>query len=92
MATTHTKNGAPPIDVAFEQVRNLNEQILDASRKAGNMYLDSYEKTVDRTIELELKIAGVTQQEWLKNLIEAQADMAREATRAYTSTARSILK
>ncbi|HEY2200926.1 MAG TPA: hypothetical protein VGH56_03485, partial [Solirubrobacteraceae bacterium] len=89
---TQTKNGAPGIDAAFEQVKDLNEEVLAASRKAGNVYLDSYEKAVDQAIELELKVAGLTKQEWLKNLIEAQADITREVASSYTATARSLLK
>ena len=91
MSTTESKNGTP-IDTAFEQATDLSEQFAAAARKAGNLYLDSYEKVVDRAIELELKVAGATQQEWLKNLIEAQADFAREITSSYTSTARTLLK
>ena len=34
----------------------------------------------------------MTQQEWLKNLIETQADFTRELTSSYTGTARSLLK
>ena len=30
MATTQTKNGAPTFDAAFEQVKELNEQVLAA--------------------------------------------------------------
>jgi hypothetical protein len=92
MPTTQTKNGAPAIEAAFEQVKDLNEQVLAAARKAGTLYLDSYEKAVDRTIELELKVAGLSQQEWLKNLIEARAEIARELASSYTSTARTLLK
>ena len=62
------------------------------ARKAGSLYVDSYEKAVDRAIELELKVAGMTQQEWLKSLLEAQADFAREIAGSYTTTARSLLK
>jgi hypothetical protein len=91
MATTQTKNGAS-FDAAFEQFKDLNEQFLSATRKAGNLYLDSYEKAVDRAIELELKFAGLTQQEWLKSLIEAQVDITREVANSYTTTARSLLK
>jgi hypothetical protein len=87
-----TANGIPTFDTAFEQVTDLNEQFLAAARKAGNLYLDSYEKAIDRAIEFELKFAGMTQQEWLKSLIEAQADLAREVTGTYTTTARSLLK
>jgi hypothetical protein len=92
MTTTQTKNGAPTIDAAFEQVKELNEQVFAATRKAGNLYVDSYEKAVDRAINLELKVAGLSQQEWLKNLIEAQADFARELADSYTTAARSLLK
>jgi hypothetical protein len=92
MATTATKTGIPSFDVAFDQFRESGEQVLTAARKAGNLYLDSYEKAVDRTIELELKLAGLSQQEWLKSLIEAQVDVTRELTASYTTTARSLLK
>jgi hypothetical protein len=92
MATTQSKNGTPPLEAAFEQVKDLNEQVLAASRKAGNLYVDSYEKAVDRALELELRFAGLTQQEWLKGMIEAQTDFTREIAKSYTSTARSLLK
>ena len=67
-------------------------QFLGAGRQAGTLYLDAYEKGIEQTIELQLKIAGMTQQEWLKDLIEKQADVTREVTSSYTSTARSLLK
>jgi hypothetical protein len=92
MTTTQAHTGAPTVDAAFEQVKGLNDQFLGAARQAGNLYLDSYEKAIEQTIELELKFAGYTQQEWLKNLIETQADFTREVTSSYTSTARSLLK
>jgi hypothetical protein len=92
MATTQSKQTSPSIDAAFERATEASEQFAAATRKAGNLYLDSYEKAVDRAIELELKVAGATQQEWLKNLLEAQADFAREVTNSYTSTARTFLK
>ena len=38
------------------------------------------------------QLAGLSQQEWLKSLIEAQVDITRELTGSYTSTARSLLK
>ena len=90
--TTQTKTGIPSFDATFEQVRESGDQVLTAARKAGNLYLDSYEKAVERTTELQLKLAGLSQQEWLKSLIEAQVDVTRELTGSYTTTARSLLK
>ncbi len=92
MPATQTKNGAPPINAAFEQVQDFNDQFLATARKAGNMYLDAYEQIVDRTIDLERKVADLTQQEWLKSLIEAQADFTHEVSESYTTAARTLLK
>ena len=90
--TTQTKTGIPSFDAAFDQFRESGEQVLAATRKAGNLYLDSYEKAVERTTALQLKLAGLTPQEWLKSLIEAQVDVTRELTGSYATTARSLLK
>jgi hypothetical protein len=93
MATTTTpKTGIPTFDTAFEQVKDSREQAWAAARKAGNLYLDSYEKAVDRTAEFQLKFADLTQQEWLKSLIEAQVDVSKQIAGSYTETVRSLLK
>jgi hypothetical protein len=92
MATTNTKSGIASFDAAFDQAKDSGEQFLAAARKAGNLYVDSYETAVDRAIELQLKVAGMTQQEWLKSLIEAQVDFTREVSQTYTTTARGLLK
>jgi hypothetical protein len=92
MPSTQTKNGTPSLEAAFEQVKELNEQFLATARKAGNLYLDSYEKTVDRAVDLELKLAGLSRQEWLQSVMEAQAEIAREITGSYATAARSLLK
>jgi len=88
MATTQTKNG----EHAYDQFRDFNDQWLAAARKASNTYLDSYEKAVERATDLELRFAGLTQQEWIKSLIEAQVDITRELTGSYTTAARTLLK
>jgi len=93
MATTTTpKTGIPTFDTAFEQVKDGSEQVWAAARKAGELYLDTAEKAFDRTVELQLKLAGLTQQEWLKSLIEAQVDASKELVGSYTATARTFLK
>jgi phage-related minor tail protein len=92
MTTTQTKSSAPSFDATFEQVKDFNEQFLSAARKAGNLYVDSYEKAVDRAIDLERKVAGLSQQEWLKTLIDAQTDFAREVADSYATAARTLLK
>jgi hypothetical protein len=92
MATTQSRTQTPSIDGVFERAGEAQEQFAAAARKAGKAYLDSYEKVVDRAIELELKLAATTQQDWIKSIAETQADFARELTSTYTSTARTLLK
>jgi hypothetical protein len=87
MATTQTHNGGS-VDSAFEQVKDSSEQFMTAARKVGNLYLDSYDKIVDSTVDFELKLAELSKQEWLKSVIETQAKLAHE----YATAARSFIK
>jgi hypothetical protein len=92
MATATQSKTTPPIDAAFEQVKDLQERFAKAARDAGVLYVEAYEKAVDQATELELKLADSTQPEWLEGLIRAHANITREVTESYTSTARSLLQ
>ena len=92
MSTTQTKKNQAAPEAAFDQAKQLNEQLLTAVRKVGNRYVDSYETTVDRALSFQLKVVELTQQEWLKGHVAAQTNFAREITDSYTSAARSALK
>jgi DNA-binding ferritin-like protein len=91
MASTAPKYDST-MDSIYERATEAGDQFAAAARKVGHAYLDSYEKTVDRAIGFELKLADSSQQEWLKGLIETQAEFARELTNSYTGTVRSLLK
>ncbi len=92
MTTTAQAKTQPTIEAAYGHIKEVNEQIIDAARKAGAQYVDNYAKAVDRAIEIERKLADATNQEWLKSIIDAHADMASDLNEAYTSTVRSMLK
>jgi hypothetical protein len=79
-------------EAPFEQFKEANDQILAAARKAGALYVDSYEQVVDRALDIESRFAATAQPEWLKSLIESHVDLSRELTSAYVNTARSALK
>ena len=85
MATTSTQ-------YPFEQFRDSSDQILAAARKAGALYIDSYEHAVDRALDVESRFAASAQPEWLKTLIESHVDLSRELAGAYVNTARNVLK
>ena len=86
MATT-TKTQYP-----FEQFKDSSDQILAAARKAGAVYVDSYEQAVDRALEIETRFVESAQPEWLKGLISSHVDISRELAGAYVNTARSVLR
>jgi hypothetical protein len=92
MATATQSKTTPPIDAAFEQVKDLSDRVAKAARDAGVLYVEAYEKAVDRATELEFKLADATQPEWLEGLIRAHANTVREVAGSYTSTARSLLQ
>ena len=85
MATTQNTG---PVESASEQVKDSSEQFMAAARKIGNVYLDSYDKVVDSTVDFERKLAELTKQEWLGSVIETQAKLAHE----YATTVRSYIK
>jgi len=91
--TTQTK--AHPItdsiETANERVSEFSGKAVESGKKAGTMFLDSYEKTVDAVVDSYVKAARTTNVEWITHVADAQADFAREVTKSYTSAARSLV-
>jgi hypothetical protein len=90
MATaTATKNQT---EATTERIRDLNERILDAGKKAGSAYLDAYEKTLESIADYQESVAKQTDVEWVSTIVDAQARFTRELTNLYVSTGRELLK
>jgi hypothetical protein len=88
---TQTKAANNSVDTAVERAQELNDRVIDATRKASNLYLDTTEKTVNGLADLEVKLADATQVEWISAVASAQADLARDVTKVYVSSARDLL-
>jgi 2-phosphoglycerate kinase len=80
------------IDETTQRVRDLNERILEAGKKAGGAYLTAYEKALQSIVDYQEQVAKQTDVEWVSTIIEAQARFTRELTRLYVSTGRELLK
>jgi hypothetical protein len=90
---TQTKSGnGTSFEEAAERVRDLNERIIEASRKAGKAYLDAYETSLKGVADYQQKVADATPVEWFSTLMNAQADFTREVAKAVTSSTRELLK
>ena len=79
------------IETAADRLTELNEKALANSRKAGAAYLTSYENAVVSLADTYQKAAGASRVEWVSGVAAAQADFAREITKAYTAAARELV-
>jgi hypothetical protein len=79
-------------EAAAERIRELNERIIDSSKKAGNAYLDIYEKTLNSIADYQEKTGEKSPVEWVTTIANAQASFTRDLAGAYSSAARSLLK
>jgi hypothetical protein len=92
VATYDKSADGPAFDEAAERIRDLNERVIEASRKAGKAYLDAYETFLRGIADYQQKVAAGSQVEWFSALLNAQADFTREVAKAATKSAREFLK
>jgi hypothetical protein len=80
------------VEAAADRIRDLNERIIESSKKAGNVYLDIYEKTLNSIADYQEKVGEKSQVDWVTTIANAQASFTRDLAGAYSSAARSLLK
>jgi hypothetical protein len=91
MAATQTKT-ANATDRAADSLRDVNDQLLDFSRKTSASILDAYETTLNSVADYQDKLADSAQVEWLGTIGHAQAELTRGVAKVYASTARGLIK
>jgi hypothetical protein len=84
--------GTEAVEETVERIRELNEQILEAGKKAGGAYLSAYEKTLQSIADYQEQVAKQTDVEWVSTIVDAQARFTRELTKVYVGTSRELLK
>jgi hypothetical protein len=84
--------GTEAVEENVERIRELNEQILEAGKKAGGAYLSAYEKTLQSIADYQEQVAKQTDVEWVSTIVDAQARFTRELTKVYVGTSRELLK
>jgi uncharacterized Ntn-hydrolase superfamily protein len=87
--TAKTRN---TVEETTERIRDLNERILEAGRKAGGAYLDAYEKALQSIADYQEQVATQTDVEWISTIVDAQAKFTRELTKLYVATGRELVK
>lgn len=75
-----------------ERIRELNERIVEASKKAGGAYLDTYEKALESIADYQETVVKRSDIDWVSTIVDAQAKFTRELTKVYISTGRALVK
>src|SRR4051794_9256314 len=76
----------------FYNVEDTVQRWTEATRKAGNDYLDLYDKAVDQITELEVKTAAATKLPLITQLVDTHVTLTREVAGVYVTAARDLLK
>ena len=85
-------SGAQAAEDVVERIRDLNERIVTAGRKAGAAYLDAYEKALESIAAYQEQVAKQTDIDWVSTVVDAQARFTRDLTRLYVSAGRALLE
>jgi hypothetical protein len=80
------------IDEAVKRVKELSDRLIEQTKKNGASWLEAYEKSLTRMLELQQRAAAATQIEWINTLAATNADFMREMSAAYFQTVRDQLK
>ena len=91
MATSTSNGGDGAAKDRVERIRELNEQILESARKAGEQYLEVYERTLESIAEGQERFAKGVGVEWISAVVDAQARFTRELLKLSAQT-REFLK
>jgi hypothetical protein len=75
----------------IKHITDLNEQIVDAAKKAGGMSLDAYERALESIAGYQEQASQHSDVEWISTVIDAQAKFTRELTKL-VGTGRDLLK
>jgi hypothetical protein len=82
----------PDADEAVKRVKELSDRLIELTKKNGIGWLEAYEKSLTRMLQLQERAAAATQIEWINTLATTQADFMREMSAVYFQTVRDQLK
>jgi hypothetical protein len=81
---------APGVDELVEQVRQLNERIIEASRRSGETYLQSYQQLLKTVADVQEEAGKASPWDWVTTMATAQANFTRDIAEAYAAAGRRL--
>ena len=79
--STSKSSADDTLQQGLERARELNEQIMQAARKAGEEFFQRYVSWLEAVANEQQKLAAspqVSQMDWLAGMLNAQADFTRK--------------
>ena len=80
------------VEEAVTRIRELNERLIEASKSAGEVSLDAYEKALQSLVDFEEKVATASQLDWVQAVATTHAKFVQDVSGAYIKAAREMLK
>jgi hypothetical protein len=87
-----TRARAASAQDAETRIRELNERIIEAGKRAGTATLDLYEGALKSIADMLERGADASDVEWVSRVMTSQADFIREVAQSWTGAARKSLK
>ena len=87
-----TQTKTAPTFADYYNVDEALQRWTEATRKAGNDYLDLYDKAVDQFTDIETKAAAATKLPLVTQFVDTHATLTREVAGVYVTAARDLLK
>ena len=84
--------GGEVFEKAEGRVRDLNEQILEATRTYGEVSIDTYEKSLKAVLDYETKAAEATRLDFVTTAANAHVGLVSDLSKAFTDAARTVLR
>jgi hypothetical protein len=94
MAAAKTPKPTPTPEQAAEEftarVKAFNEDLLESSKKAGEAYLTTLERSLKSYADLHEEVGKALPFEWTAPVATAQASFVRNVTDAYVAAGRKL--
>ncbi len=82
----------PSVEETTQRIRDFNERLVESSKSAGLVALDTFEKALHSFEDFERQTASASQIEWVSAAVTAHTKFISEMSGSYTAAARDLLK
>jgi hypothetical protein len=80
----------PGMEDLVDQVRQLNERIIEATRSSGEQYLQSYQQLLKTVADVQEQAGKSSPWDWVTTMATAQANFTRDIAEAYAAAGRRL--